>query len=119
MPKFGFSNTQRLQLLSRDAIEAIHLASMKLLEDVGVKVYNDTALKLLVEAGVDVDFNSKLAVFLSISQRNLWSRRHQLSDFIAEMENTIEFSRETGLPTIQDRLLCTFLTRRQMSRGAR
>jgi len=61
MSKFRFSNTQRLQLLSRDAIEAIHLASMKLLEDVGVKVYNDTALKLLVEAGVDVDFNSKLA----------------------------------------------------------
>jgi trimethylamine--corrinoid protein Co-methyltransferase len=34
---------------------------MKLLEEVGVKVYNDTALKLLADAGVDVDFDSKLA----------------------------------------------------------
>ena len=61
MSKFHFSNTQRLQLLSRDEIASIHLASMKLLEEVGVKIYNDTALKLLADAGVEVDFSSKLA----------------------------------------------------------
>jgi trimethylamine--corrinoid protein Co-methyltransferase len=61
MSKFSFSNAPRLQLLSRDQIESIHLASMKLLEDVGVKIYNDAALKLLVDAGVEVDFDNKLA----------------------------------------------------------
>lgn len=61
MSKFSFSNAPRLQLLSRDQIESIHLASMKLLEEVGVKVYNDTALKLLGDAGVEVDFDNKLA----------------------------------------------------------
>jgi len=61
MSKFSFSNFPRLQLLSRDEIESIHLASTKLLEDVGVKVYNDTALRLLADAGVEVDFNNKRA----------------------------------------------------------
>jgi len=61
MSKFSFSNAPRLQLLSRDQIESIHLASMKLLEEVGVKIYNDAALKLLVDAGVEVDFDNKLA----------------------------------------------------------
>ncbi len=61
MSKFHFANTPRLQLLSRDEIESIHLASMKLLEEVGVKIYNDTALGLLADAGVEVEFNNKLA----------------------------------------------------------
>ncbi len=61
MSKFSFSNTPRLQLLSRNEIESIQLASMKLLEEVGVKIYNDEALKLLHNAGVDVDFDKKLA----------------------------------------------------------
>ena len=47
MSKFSLSNGPRLQLLSRDEIESIHLASTKLLEDVGVKVYNDTGEMIL------------------------------------------------------------------------
>jgi len=50
-----------MQLLSSDQVERIHLASMKLLEDVGVLINNDKALKLLRENGVDVDFNRKIA----------------------------------------------------------
>jgi len=61
MSKFSFSSGPALQLLSRDDIEAIHLASMKLLEEVGVMVYNEKALKLLADAGVEVDFDKKLA----------------------------------------------------------
>jgi trimethylamine--corrinoid protein Co-methyltransferase len=61
MTRFSFSNSPALQLLSRDEIESMHLASMKLLEEVGVMVYNDEALKLLADAGVEVDFNKKLA----------------------------------------------------------
>lgn len=61
MSKFSFSSGPTLQILSRDDIESIHLASMKLLEEVGVLIYNDTALKLLADAGVEVDFDKKLA----------------------------------------------------------
>jgi trimethylamine--corrinoid protein Co-methyltransferase len=63
MTKFSFSSAPRLQLLSRDEVEAIHLASLKLLEETGLKIYNDRALKLLVDAGCEVDMNSKLARF--------------------------------------------------------
>jgi len=38
----------------------MHLASMKLLEEVGVMIYNEKALKLLADAGVEVDFDKKL-----------------------------------------------------------
>lgn len=61
MSKFSFSSGPRLQLLSRDEIESIHLASMKILEEVGVKIYNGAALSLLADAGVEVDFDNKLA----------------------------------------------------------
>ena len=61
MSKFSFSSGTALQLLSREDVESIHLASMKILEQVGVMVHNDRALKLLAEAGVEVDFNKKLA----------------------------------------------------------
>jgi len=61
MPKLSISSGPTLQLLSRNDIETIHLASMKLLEEVGVVIYNDTALKLLVDAGVEVNFHKKFA----------------------------------------------------------
>ena len=61
MTKFSFSNYPALQLLSRDEVESIHLTSMRILEEVGVKVYNDNALKLLQDAGVEVLFDEKLA----------------------------------------------------------
>jgi trimethylamine--corrinoid protein Co-methyltransferase len=61
MTKLSSSGSPALQLLSRDEIESIHLASMKLLEEVGVMVYNDRALKMFADAGVEVDFDKKLA----------------------------------------------------------
>lgn len=61
MSKFSFSSSPTLQILSRGDVESIHLASMTLLEEVGVKIYNDTVLKLLADAGVEVDFDKKLA----------------------------------------------------------
>jgi len=50
-----------LELLSRDQIEKIHSASLKILEDVGVVVYDDSFLKFLADSGVNVDFNKKKA----------------------------------------------------------
>ncbi len=61
MSKSSFSGGPTLQLLSKDDIETIHLASMKLLEEVGVIIHNYTALKLLADASVEVNFDKKLA----------------------------------------------------------
>ena len=47
MSKFSFSGRPTLQLISRDEVERIHVASMKLLEEVGVIIHNERALKLL------------------------------------------------------------------------
>ena len=55
------SSRPGLELLPKSEVERIHLASMKLLEEVGVMVYNDNALKLLKDAGVEVDLGKKIA----------------------------------------------------------
>jgi len=52
-----------LEFLNRDQIEEIHSASLKILEDVGVIVYEDSFLKFLAESGVNVDFNKKTVRF--------------------------------------------------------
>lgn len=61
MSKFSFSKRPVLQLLSKEDVERVHVASMKLLEEVGVMVHNYGALKLFDDEGVEVDFNKKLA----------------------------------------------------------
>jgi len=86
MSRFSSFNGPRLQLLSRDEIESIHLASMKLLEEVGVKVYNDAALRLLAEAGVEVDFDDKLA---RIPQ-------HLVKESLAKVPSTIRLYSRDG-----------------------
>jgi len=48
-----------LEFLSRDQIEEIHSASLKILEDVGVLVYEDSFLKFLADSSVNVDFDKK------------------------------------------------------------
>ena len=41
-----------LEFLSRNQIKKIHSASLKVLEDVGVAVYEDSFLKFLADSGV-------------------------------------------------------------------
>lgn len=48
-----------LEFLSHDQIKKIHSASLKILEDVGVVVYEDSFLKFLADSGVNVDFDKK------------------------------------------------------------
>jgi len=48
-----------LELLSRNQIKKIHSASLKVLEDVGVVVYEGGFLKFLADSGVNVDFDKK------------------------------------------------------------
>jgi trimethylamine--corrinoid protein Co-methyltransferase len=57
----SFSSQPLLQLLSREEIETIHLSSLKVLEEVGVMIQSDAALKLVADAGVDVDATKKIA----------------------------------------------------------
>ncbi|MEM3622830.1 MAG: trimethylamine methyltransferase family protein [Candidatus Bathyarchaeia archaeon] len=55
------SKSPQFKPLSEEQIESIHLASMRILEEVGIKIYSDAALKLLADGGAEVDFNKKLA----------------------------------------------------------
>ncbi len=61
MAKLSFSNQPMFQLLTREEIEDIHLASLRVLEEVGVMIQSDTALKLLADSGADVDSTKKIA----------------------------------------------------------
>ncbi|MCK4497854.1 trimethylamine methyltransferase family protein [Candidatus Bathyarchaeota archaeon] len=59
MPRFSHSKRPRLRLLSEEDIEKIHVGSMKLLEEIGVQMHNDRALKLLNDKGAEVDFKTR------------------------------------------------------------
>jgi trimethylamine--corrinoid protein Co-methyltransferase len=61
MPTLSLSKEHRLQLLSREQIETIHFASLKILEEVGVMIQSDSALELVADAGADVDESKKIA----------------------------------------------------------
>ena len=56
-----FPGRRMLELLSRDDMEAIHLASLQLLEEKGVIVKNEEALKILRKGGCEVDETKKIA----------------------------------------------------------
>lgn len=49
-----------LEVLSGDQLYQIHLASLQVLEDVGVKVEENEALKVLADAGAKVDLKNKI-----------------------------------------------------------
>jgi len=53
----------KLEFLSKDEIYEIHLASLNLLEHTGVRVHQDKALKLLDDAGAEVDPKTKVVKF--------------------------------------------------------
>jgi trimethylamine--corrinoid protein Co-methyltransferase len=63
MADLSFPGHPMLQLLSQEQIEEIHLNSLKILEEVGVMIQSDVALKLVAEAGADVDPARKTARF--------------------------------------------------------
>jgi trimethylamine--corrinoid protein Co-methyltransferase len=49
-----------LEILSRDEIYAVHLASMEVLEKVGVGFNHEGALKIFEDAGAYVDLQRKI-----------------------------------------------------------
>ncbi len=50
-----------IEVLSKDAREDIHLASLELLKEMGVKVYSKEALRILEESGAKVDQEKQMA----------------------------------------------------------
>ncbi|HCO93402.1 MAG TPA: hypothetical protein DIU00_05540, partial [Phycisphaerales bacterium] len=50
-----------VEVLSEKEIEAIHAGTMQILRDTGVMVHHDEALKLLRQAGADVQQDTKIA----------------------------------------------------------
>jgi len=52
----------KVQILSRDDIESIHNALLKVLESTGIKVMSEKALDILREAGAKVDYGKHHAI---------------------------------------------------------
>jgi len=53
------------RLLSKDALDAIHWATLDVLERTGIKIFSDKVLKMLGEAGCTVDYEKKIAFITS------------------------------------------------------
>jgi trimethylamine--corrinoid protein Co-methyltransferase len=50
-----------LEVISQDDIEKIHLSSLDVLDQIGIKVFSERALKILADAGSEVDFKAGVA----------------------------------------------------------
>ena len=55
------TSTPVFRLLSKDALDAIHWATLDVLERTGIKIFSDKVLKMLGEAGCTIDFDKKIA----------------------------------------------------------
>jgi len=49
------------EILTRDELYDVHTATMEILQSVGVKILEESALRVLADAGANVDFSSKMA----------------------------------------------------------
>jgi len=61
-PTKGFEPKNDFQILSRNDLQRIHLASLSVLEDVGVAVYDNQCLDLLSGSGATVNEKTKTAL---------------------------------------------------------
>lgn len=50
-----------LRILTDENMNQVHFASLDVLSQMGIKIYSDRALKILKEAGADVDFKAGIA----------------------------------------------------------
>jgi trimethylamine--corrinoid protein Co-methyltransferase len=58
----GVEPKVKFRILGRDDLYRIHLATLSVLEDTGVAVYDNSCLELLREAGATVDDKKKIAM---------------------------------------------------------
>jgi trimethylamine--corrinoid protein Co-methyltransferase len=52
-----------MEILSADQVETIHLASLQILQEIGLRVESETALKLMIDIRAEVDHDQKLVRF--------------------------------------------------------
>jgi len=55
------TSTPMFRLLSKDALDAIHWATLDVLERTGIKIFSDKVLKMLEEAGCTINYEKKIA----------------------------------------------------------
>ena len=99
-----------LEFLSADQVEAIHQASMKLLENVGIEFMSPRALDVLSEAGADVDREGQLVRFDRALVQELVARAPSSFTLtprnperrIAVGGNVVCFSTVGGPPNVHD-----------------
>jgi len=60
MFKFPLGDGPLLKVLSKEEIEEIHVASLRVLEEVGIMVDSENALKIFIDMGADVDKEKKM-----------------------------------------------------------
>jgi trimethylamine--corrinoid protein Co-methyltransferase len=61
----GLYGMEPFNVMDGDAAERIHINSLNLLETMGIKIFSEEALRLLKDAGADVDMGRKVAVIPS------------------------------------------------------
>jgi trimethylamine--corrinoid protein Co-methyltransferase len=59
------TSTPRFHLLSKDALDAIHWATLDVLERTGIKIFSDKVLKMLEAAGCTINYEKKTAFISS------------------------------------------------------
>jgi len=54
-------NIKPLEILTKRDLEQVHLSSLEMLETMGIKIYSERALKILADAGAEVDTKEGVA----------------------------------------------------------
>lgn len=80
-----------LRMLSNEQIERIHIASLKILEEVGVAIQSDIALRILAQAGAEVNNDKKIA---RIPQ-------HLVKEALGKVPSTIKLYSRDGKNNLQ------------------
>jgi len=105
----GLYAMRPLEVMSAEGAESIHINSLNLLESMGIKVFSEEALRLLKEAGADVNLDTKVAkipshlVMESVRRCKRPVRlcaRNPKNDFVLDGKHCYICTDGTGLATI-------------------
>jgi len=105
----GLYKLKPLDVMDPNEAESIHVNSLSLLEDMGIKVVSEEGLKLLKEAGADVDMKTKIAkipshlVMESVKKCKRPVRlcaRNPKNDFVLDGKHCYICTDGTGLATL-------------------
>lgn len=92
MYRFARTNsTPIFRLLSKDALDAIHWATLDVLERTGIRIFSDKVLKMLGEAGCTIDYDKKIAFIPSyLVEESLKKRRKTIRLCARNPENDLK-----------------------------